>query len=273
MLTGVPKTALGVARIRAGESRRPEALFHDPYAAAFVAAMPDAYAEEAARPDQARSVGARLALHVIIRTRFYDEYLLAATASGIDQVVLLAAGLDARAFRLDWPAGTRLFEVDLPNVLEFKEKVLGDARAQPRCERVALAADLTGDWPAALISAGFDAARPTAWLIEGLLVYLPPADAARLLETVTGLSAAGSRLSCEQGRSASQLAAEAQKLGGSETTALWQGGLGEDVPTWLARHGWSSERYNLGALAASYGRPIETQTDSGFVTAIAHDPS
>lgn len=267
MLTGVPKTALGVARIRAAESRRPDALFHDPYAEAFVAAAPDAYAEDASRSEAARAVGARIAFHVIMRTRFYDDYLLAAAAAGIDQVVLLAAGLDTRAFRLAWPTGVRVFEVDLPEVLDLKEQVLAGAGASPTGDRIIVAADLTAGWPAALLGAGFDRSRPTAWLVEGLLVYLSAEDAGRLLETVATFSAPASRLSCEQGRSAAQLAAESAEAGASEATTLWQGGLGDDVPGWLEGHGWMVERHDLGTVAASYGRPISSETKSGFVVA------
>jgi methyltransferase (TIGR00027 family) len=270
MLTGVPKTAIGVARLRAGETQRPDALFHDPYAAAFVAAMPDAYAEDATRSDAARQVGARIAVQVVIRTRFYDDYLLAATGDGIRQVVLLASGLDTRAFRLQWPDGTRLFEIDLPEMLAFKDSVLGNTDATPNCAREAVGADLTGDWPPTLTSAGFDPSQPTAWLVEGLLVYLTPDDAARLLDSVGELSAPGSRLSSEQGRGAKQLAqiaAVRTAAGGSEAVALWQGGI-EDLPAWLATRDWSVEQHDLGDLARAYGRPVSGETSSGFV--IAH---
>jgi len=269
VLTGVPKTALGVARIRAGETRRPDALFQDPYAAAFVAAMPDAYADDVTRSDAAREVGARIAVQVVIRTRFYDDYLLAATADGIRQVVLLASGLDTRAFRLPWPDGTRLFEVDLPEMLAFKEGVLGNAGATPACSRTASVADLTGDWPPTLTQAGFDPTQPTAWLIEGLLVYLTSDDAARLLDAVGELSAPGSRLSSEQGRGAKQLAeiaAVRSATGGSEAVALWQGGI-EDLPSWLETRNWSVEQHDLGDLARAYGRPVTGETSSGFVIA------
>jgi methyltransferase (TIGR00027 family) len=266
MLTGVPKTALGVARIRAGESKRPDRLFDDPYAAAFVAAMPDAYANDANRTDAARDVGARIALHVVVRTRFYDDYLQAAAANGIKQVALLAAGLDARAFRLPWPDGTTIFEVDLPEMLAFKNDVLAARASTPTAERVAVVADLTADWPAEVRAAGFDPALPTAWLVEGLLVYLTEADAGRLLETIGQLSAAGSRLSCEQGRSALQLAAQSSETGASEATQLWQGGI-EDIPGWLADHGWSVETFQLASLAAAYGRPVKAETQTGFVIA------
>ena len=266
MLTGVPKTALGVARIRAGESKRPDRLFDDPYAAAFVAAMPDAFANDASRSDAAKAVGARIALHVVVRTRFYDDYLLAAAGDGVDQIALLAAGLDTRAFRLPWPDGTRVFEVDLPDVLAFKESVLATASGDASGRRTVVAADLTADWPTALTDAGFDPQRPTAWLVEGLLVYLTFSDASRLLETIGELSAPGSRLSCEQGRSAMQLAAQSAESGASEATSLWQGGI-EDIPGWLTGHGWSVEQHALADLAADYGRPITTETHTGFVIA------
>lgn len=266
MLTGVPKTAVGVARIRAGESERPDRLFNDPYAAAFVAAMPDAYASDAAQTGPGRSVGARIAMHVVIRTRFYDDYLLAATADGIRQVILLASGLDTRAFRLDWPPGTRVFEIDLPDMVEFKEGVLASAGATTTAGRSVVPADLTADWTGALAGAGFDPSRPTAWLIEGLLVYLTCDAAARLLETIGDSSARGSRLSCEQGRSAMQLAAQAGASGASEATKLWQGGI-EDVPGWLAAHGWTVETFDLAATAVGYGRPVTTETHTGFLIA------
>jgi len=265
VLTGVPKTALGVARIRAGESKRPDRLFDDPYAATFVAAMPDAYAADA-RTRSAGSVGTRIALQVVVRTKFYDDYLLAAAADGIRQIVLLAAGLDTRAFRLPWPDGTHVYELDLPETTSFKDDVLTSANAHPRCRRHVVVADLTADWPSALTDAGFDARQPTAWLVEGLLVYLTHDDAARMLETVAALSAAGSRLSCELGRTAMQLAAQSAEDGASEATKLWQGGIPE-ITAWLDERGWSTEQHNLGTLAAGYGRATGIDSTSGFVIA------
>ena len=184
MLTGVPKTALGVAAIRARESARSDRLFNDPFAAAFVTAMPDAFPDHATRSETDKLIGTRIALQVVVRTTFYDSYLLAAASAGIRQIVLLAAGLDTRAFRLPWPDGTTIFEVDLPETTAFKAEVLETAGAMPQCIRHVVVADLTADWAAALIDAGFDTAQPTAWLIEGLLVYLTHDDAARLLSTV-----------------------------------------------------------------------------------------
>jgi methyltransferase (TIGR00027 family) len=267
-LTGVSKTAVGVARIRAGESARPDRLFDDPYAAAFVAAMPQAYADEVARRRAPGSLGAVLALHVVVRTRFYDDYLIAAAAAGCRQVVLVAAGLDTRAFRLDWPDGVRLFELDLPSVQAFKEPVLAQAGATPRCTRVVVEADLVTDWTARLTAAGFDRDQATAWLVEGLLVYLTGDDAARLLTAIGDLSPAGSRLACERGNAAQALARQST---GAETerelTALWQGGLAEDAATWLDAHGWAIEVHEVATLAADYGRPVAPSGRGGFVTA------
>ncbi len=173
---GVGRTAIGVAHVRAEESRRPDRLFHDPYAEAFVAAAPNTLPTEHEASHDLAAWGAEWAVHATIRTRFFDDYLLAAGAAGCRQVVLLAAGLDTRALRLDWPEGTRVFELDLPDMLTFKERVLADHPSRPApapCERTTVAVDLRADWPAALTGAGFDPSQPTAWLAEGLLITSP----------------------------------------------------------------------------------------------------
>ncbi|MEV8069001.1 SAM-dependent methyltransferase [Streptomyces sp. NPDC085995] len=257
-LSAVSRTALSVALVRAVETARPDPLFRDPYAAAFVAAsgMP---MPSVRRPD---GFARALAFQGVIRTRFYDDRLLGA---GCDQVVLLAAGLDTRAHRLDWRPDTRLFELDLPPVLDFKERVLGREAAEARCERTAVAADLLGDdWPDRLLGAGFDPARPTAWLAEGLLVYLAEHEAAHLLSTVGALSAPGSRLFLERGRDVSATPREAEL---AAITDLWKGGLGPGTHEWLARHGWSVEVSDLVTVAAGYGRPTQRVTTAGFISA------
>jgi methyltransferase (TIGR00027 family) len=261
-LTPVSQTAIGVARIRAAESERPDRLFDDPYAAAFVAAAPTSYDDERGRTDDERMIAARLAVHVTLRTRLYDEYLLAATAAGIRQVVLVAAGLDTRAYRLEWPTQTRVFEVDLPAVLEFKDGVLAGQEA--RCHRIAVPADLTSDWTTALRDSGFDVDAPTAWLVEGLLVYLYHDDAERLLSDITAQSADGSRVASERG--ATTIAADGSEPAG--VTALWKGGLAQGVDTWLRGNGWTTEVHGLAVVAAAYGRPLRTETQSAFVTAV-----
>jgi methyltransferase (TIGR00027 family) len=266
---GVGRTAISVARIRAAESRRPDRLFDDPYASSFVAAAPGALPERRPATAPASDLAGILGFHVVIRTRFFDDYLLAACTDGIRQVVLLAAGLDSRAFRLPWPAAVRLLEVDLPEVLAFKEQVLSGHAAAPRCHRVAVTADLREAWPAALTEAGFDPGRPTAWLVEGLLIYLSAEQAARLLTSVTELSGPQSRLAFERGGTATadSLSRSGVSPGKARLTALWQGGLGEDPAGWLRRHGWQVSVHGLDQLADSYGRPAAHPTRSGFVTA------
>ena len=272
---GVGKTALGVARVRAQESQREDRLFDDPYAQAFVDAAPGAFPEEQAvreRPaahGPLASLGAAFYAHAIIRTRFYDEYLTAATAAGSRQVVLLAAGLDTRAFRLAWPAGTRVFELDLPGVLAFKEAVLDARGAVPRCERVTVPADLREDWPARLTAAGFGPGRPATWLAEGLIIYLTAGEAGRMLSMVSDLSVPGGRLAFEHDPAgADRLTTGARQIPAMRRYAsLWKGGLG-DPPGWLAGHGWRPEFHRLAALGSSYGRPVPGPGGSGFLTAV-----
>lgn len=284
-LEPVERTALGVAMIRARESRRADRLFDDPYAQAFVDAAPGAIAgrprasEDAAEARPAGPAGpagpaaglsAAFYARVAIRTRFFDGYLAAAASAGCSQLVLLAAGLDTRAFRLAWPPGTRVFEVDLPGVLAFKDAVLTRRGAVPCCQRIAVPADLRADWPAALAGAGLDRARPTAWLAEGLLIYLTADDAGRLLTSVTGLSAPGSQLSFEHSPegTAALLDRTRQTPSLHRYAGLWKGGLGTDAPRWLASHGWRPSLHELAALATDYGRPVPGQARGGFLTAV-----
>ncbi|MGI8452010.1 MAG: SAM-dependent methyltransferase, partial [Streptosporangiaceae bacterium] len=172
---GVGGTGLTVAAVRAQETARPDRLFADPLAATFAAAGgldPDA-------PQGGRRAAA-LRVWVVGRTVFLDELLARASQQGCRQVALLGAGFDTRAFRGPWPPGTRCFEVDTPDVLGPQDDVLAAAHAEPACERVVVPCDLRADWPAALRAAGLDPARATAWIAEGLLVYLAPDDVDRL---------------------------------------------------------------------------------------------
>ena len=271
---GVGRTALGMASIRSAESRRADALFDDPFAGAFVAAAPGVLPswDPSERAGSARfaSLGAAFAAGAVIRTRFFDDYLLAACAAGCRQVVLLAAGLDTRAFRLDWPDGVHVFEVDLPDVVAFKERILVRQAATPRCARSVVTADLTGgDWPSDLAAAGFEPSARCAWLPEGLLIYLSAREAARLLGAVGENSAPGSQLAFEHGAGNSALLREAPALPGlQEFTSLWRGGLGEDPSQWLARHGWRADVHDGDAAAASYGRADPDYAGGGFITAV-----
>ncbi|AGZ52296.1 methyltransferase, TIGR00027 family protein [Mycobacterium kansasii 662] len=151
-----------------------------------------------AGPDDDTADGIRhFANAMAVRTRFFDDYFTDATRAGIRQAVILASGLDSRAYRLPWPAGTTVFEVDQPRVIEFKTATLAGLGAQPTADRRPVAVDLRDDWPAALREAGFDPAQPTAWSAEGLLGYLPAQAQDRLLDQVTAHSAPGSRFATE----------------------------------------------------------------------------
>lgn len=275
-LNGVAKTALGVAMVRAGESLRDDRLFSDPYARRFLDAAPRAFpeeptsAEDLANLGPMASMGAVFAFHSVLRTRFFDDYLLTATAAGCAQVVLLAAGLDTRAFRLPWPGEVRVFELDLPEVFAFKEPVLAGCDAAPTCERSVVPVDLRETWTGELVAAGFEPTAPTAWLAEGLLLYLTAEEATRLLTAVGELSAPSSRLAFEHGDIAgSSLLAQTRGMPAmDEYTSLWKGGLGEDAPGWLRRHGWQPQIHDLADLAAAHGRPVSGPSSGGFLTAV-----
>jgi methyltransferase (TIGR00027 family) len=203
-----------VAAARAMATRADRPLINDPFAEPLVRAvgvdlltrlasgeldpaeLNDVYDGAAASGGSAGAMS-RMVDNMAVRTKFFDEFFLAATKAGIRQVVILASGLDSRAYRLPWPAGTVVYEVDQPQVIAFKTRTLADLGAAPTADRRAVAVDLRDDWPAALRAAGFDPARPTAWSAEGLLGYLPPEAQDRLLDLITELSAPGSRLASE----------------------------------------------------------------------------
>lgn len=146
-----------------------------------------------ASPERVRAMIDGLA----VRTKFFDDRCTEATAAGATQVVILASGLDARAYRLAWPGGTVVYELDQPKVLDFKTRTLAGLGAAPGAIHRQVPVDLRHDWPAALRAAGFDAARPTAWLAEGLLIYLPPPAQDELFDQITALSVAGSTIATE----------------------------------------------------------------------------
>ena len=200
LATSVGATATMVAAQRALAAAGPDALIDDPFAAPLVRAVGiDIYTRlvdgkipvgEDFDPD-------RMARGMAVRTRFYDQFFLDATHAGIRQAVILASGLDARAYRLPWPAGTVVYEIDLPEVIDFKTSTLSGLGAQPTAERRTVAVDLRDDWPVALRAAGFDPHAPSVWTAEGLLVYLPPEAQDGLFDNITALSVAGSRLASE----------------------------------------------------------------------------
>jgi methyltransferase (TIGR00027 family) len=274
IVSGVGITALAVAATRALESKRDDALIDDPYAENFVTRsgtpvpMPTSWAtiedfENRSAPDKEwASFWTALADHVGVRSRFFDEYFLDASTAGIRQVVLLAAGLDTRAFRLPWPGRVELFEVDQPKVLEFKDSVLAEQGALAGCARHIVPVDLRTDWPEALLRANFDPQRPTAWLAEGLLLYLPGTAEEALFAHVHRLSAAGSTFATDQSEPNfhNELHHPAyQDVGrrlGLNLSTLRLDDKRPDPGRWFRDHGWQVTAINRIQAAARYGRTV-----------------
>jgi methyltransferase (TIGR00027 family) len=204
----------------------------------------------------------------VIRTRFYDDFLMDACARGCRQVILMAAGLDSRAYRLPWPDGVRLLELDLPTVLAFKDRVLAAAGAAARCQRSTIGVDLRRDWSSLVLEAGFSPGEPAAWLVEGLLVYLAADEAAALLDRVAALSVSGSRLACEYQNPGAALRHDVSRMPAMAAfSSMWKGGLGPSTPDWLTERGWRVQLAERDAVANSYGRPGPRPSRGGFITA------
>jgi methyltransferase (TIGR00027 family) len=205
LASSVGATATMVAAGRAVASRAPHGLINDPFAAPLVRAvgiemftkMADGELSIAdLDPESAPRVQANID-EMAVRTKFFDNYFEESTAAGIRQVVILASGLDSRAYRLAWPDGTVVYELDQPDVIAFKTRTLAGIGATPTAEHRTVAIDLRDDWPAALRSAGLDPGAPTAWCAEGLLIYLPPDAQDRLFDDIHAMSAPGSAVATE----------------------------------------------------------------------------
>ena len=205
--TSVGSTAVMVAAARAAETDKDDPLIRDPYAKLLVSGagtgvwelmLDDEFVAKVATADsEAAAIFEHMGNYQAVRTHFFDDFFTKAAAAGIRQIVILASGLDSRAYRLAWPAGTTVYEIDQPKVLEYKSAMLLQHSVSPSARRREVAMDLRYDWPKALREAGFDATVPTAWLAEGLLMYLPADAQDRLFEQITELSAAGSRIAVE----------------------------------------------------------------------------
>jgi methyltransferase (TIGR00027 family) len=285
ILTGVGITALGVAAGRAMETRRPHGLVTDPYAEVFVhaAGSPVPMPTHPDTVDDPAIPWASMATYMGVRSRFFDEFFTSTFTAGVDQAVLLAAGLDTRAFRLNWHPGTTLYELDAPKVLGFKDRVLTEQGAQPRCQRRTVAVDLREDWPAALLQAGFQAQRPTAWLAEGLLPFLPDDGKDSLFTRVDTLSAEGSQIAVEHiGGDVAALLRKpifqnmAERFG-FDLAELWPRDQHYDPATWLADHGWAVTTTSAVEIAQHYQRPLdetslEPMRSSQLITAQAQRP-
>jgi len=286
LASSVGATATMVAAARAIATTVDAPLINDPYAEPLVRAVGVEFFTRLAtgelRPEEldtdSASVGMqRMTDNMAVRTKFFDEFFLDATNSGIRQAVILASGLDARAYRLQWPAGTKVYEIDQPEVIEFKTRTLAELGAEPTAERRAVAMDLRNDWPSALIAAGFDPTQPTAWSAEGLLGYLPPEAQDRLLDTITELSATGSRVALESVPNTDPADSEKVVQRMQEASERWREhgfdldfaeliylGDRNEPAGYLADHGWRIDRRSVKQLFADNGLPpFEDDDDLG----------
>ncbi|HTX94405.1 MAG TPA: class I SAM-dependent methyltransferase [Mycobacterium sp.] len=210
---------------------------------------------------------------ITVRTRFFDDFFTKATNDGVRQAVILASGLDTRAYRLRWPAGTVVYEVDQPQVIEFKTNTLAELGANPTAERRVVGIDLRDDWPAALRENGFDVTQLTAWSAEGLLPYLPPDAQDRLFDNIAALSAPGSRLATEHvpdphafsGERLQRITERWQRFGFDLNAAdLFYLGERSVVVDYLTNHGWQVAAHPAKELYARNGFAFPDEEMAAF---------
>jgi methyltransferase (TIGR00027 family) len=285
IVSSVGYTALLVAGWRALHALDPQSLVRDEYAKHFIAASKDPYLT-GVLAEPGTSEGARAFPRLYgVQTRFFDEFFADAAAGGIRQAVIIAAGLDARAFRLAWPTGTTVFELDQPKVLEFKARVLAEHGIEPTARRIPVATDLRVDWSIPLGQAGFDAQLPTAWSVEGILPYLTGAAQDALFARISELSAPGSRLaigalgSCFDRDQLSALEATYPGLNASGdvdfSTLTYDEATKTKPAQWLAEHGWTVDpvrntlqvRTDYGPTAPDVDVRIDAIMHSEYITA------
>jgi methyltransferase (TIGR00027 family) len=277
LASSVGATATMVAAARAIASAEDDALISDPFAEPLVRAVGvDFFTRLASgelRPADldadSASVGMqRMTDNMAVRTRFFDEFFIDATTAGVRQAVILASGLDSRAYRLPWPAETTVYEIDQPDVIEFKTRTLAEFGAEPTARRRTVPIDLRFDWPTALKAAGFDPGQPTAWSAEGLLGYLPPDAQDRLLDTITSLSAPGSHVAVESVPTIDPADHEKAIERMQEASQRWRDhgfdldfanlvylGDRNEPAQYLADHGWQLTRQNVQELLVANGLP------------------
>jgi methyltransferase (TIGR00027 family) len=287
LASSVGATATGVAASRALASKQPNPLINDPFADALVKAvglehcnrMADDELEFSDDPLLNRE---RMCEQIAVRTRFFDDFFIDAASTGIRQAVILASGLDTRAYRLSWPPRSVVFEIDQPPVIECKSRVLTSLGAKPAADRRTVPIDLRDDWPAALRDSGFDPTIPTAWIAEGLLIYLPPEAQDRLFDNITALSAPGSRLATEhmdfQGSPdewTEKLSERSRRMGANiDLAELFYTGERTPAGDYLTSKGWgvtirsTRKAYALNSFKFPDDELTALAGDSGYLSAI-----
>jgi methyltransferase (TIGR00027 family) len=286
LASSVGATATAVAASRAIASENPDALLNDPWADPLVRAVGiETFVKlidgEIGLTDDPLMDRHAMKEQIAVRTRFFDDFFVQATESGIRQAVILASGLDTRAYRLLWSAGTVVYEIDQPQVIAFKTRALADLGAEPTAQRQTVAIDLREDWPAALVEAGFNPQQPTAWSAEGLLVYLPPEAQDRLFDNVAALSAPGSRIATEHMDLkntppdwAERLTERSRRIGSNINLAeLFYTGERNSAADYLGEKGWNVETRTTAEAYAANGFDLPNDElaafggGSGYLTA------
>ena len=273
LASSVGATATMVATARALATRAPDPVINDPFAEPlaravgidfFIRLLDGDIQPDEVDEDQEFNLQ-RMVHSIAVRTRFFDDFFRAAGEAGVGQAVILASGLDARPYRLAWPPGSVVYEIDLPEVLEFKGRTLAELGAPPSAEHRVVAVDLRDDWPTALRDNGFDATAPAAWSAEGLLMYLPPDAQDRLFDNITALSASGSRLATEfHPDGAALMSPRARELTSRwaqhgfdvDFSELFYDGERSHVMDYLTGHGWQVSSRPRTELLAAAGLPV-----------------
>jgi methyltransferase (TIGR00027 family) len=252
------------------ETHRPDGLISDPYAEAFLqrAETKLPMSQPSEEDPELAEMWSHMAAYTGIRTKFFDDFFIAAARDGIEQAVILASGLDTRPYRIDVPPDT--YELDQPGVLEFKDRVLDEQQATPRNRRTAIAVDLRHDWPGALTEAGFSPDRSTAWLAEGLLPYLPADARDELLNRIDELSAPGSRVTVEyfahdlESFQHHPLVQRSSQRLGISMSELFYAEEGNDPRELLNARGWTVDTVTADEQAEIYRRPLHEEVRPMF---------
>ena len=279
--TSVGSTALFVAAARALEAQKPNPAAIDPYAQVFCRVVGGEWADLLDGGAPEHPLKTEFGEHFVdfqgVRTRYFDTYFQAAAEAGVRQIVLLAAGLDSRAYRLPWPGGTVVFELDQPQVLEFKREALAERGASPTADRREVPVDLRNDWPQALRDSGFDPSKPSAWIAEGLLIYLPATAQHQLFAGIDSLAAPGSHLAVEESApldtNVFHEKREEELTGGNSRTFFTLVYNEQHAPAdaWFTARGWAATATPLAGYLDRLGRPVslDDPQSAGMLRAIS----
>ena len=271
LASSVGATATMVATARALATEDTDPIINDPFAAPLVRAVGidfftrvvDGDIDPADTGENGVGELQTETDSMAVRTKFFDDFFVGAAAAGIRQSVILAAGLDSRAYRLDWPAGSVVYEVDQPQVVAFKTETMASLGAEPTTQRRTVSVDLRDDWPTALRESGFDDTEPSAWSAEGLLMYLPPEAQDRLFDHITALSAPGSQIATEYHPDNGFSMAERGKAMNArwasigcdvDMSGLFYEGDRNNVADYLTERDWDVVARNRRDLFGEYGR-------------------